>query len=950
MRSTHIIISCFLSVLSFENSIAQNLAVNHYINNEHLASNIVYDMEFAADGLLLFATDNGIVQFNGSEFSPVSYFGEYKNLSIISLYKHSDGSVMATTCDNKILISHPDSAIKFMRYKIGNYCFDHIFQNNNELYSYHNRYVYHINKTSNKFEIDDQRFILPNQQAFSPFTTFRSKIYSLVNSNLYQYHPDRRIELQANDLNSQLTACFAFKGVFYVTTHNAVYKSLDVQHFEKIFSVKEDQKIGNILPDEDNKIYFEIKEEGLFVYDLNAKSINNIISFKQAATFIISDENKNIWVGTYGDGIFCISQKLFHNLTDQTNSTLHITDIASNQKGKLVAGTSKGLMIYDSFQKTLILSDDKYAQHYIWDVNYSPEIKQYTVSTVVHGLNKKTKKSAANTDIIFVRSTCNLVSDSIIYFAAWDHVAYYKPNLHAENFYRFQFTEYSMLPKFAPDIRTNVIFKDSHHLLIGCNLGLYASSSPTNHDMLKLSNINALKIQNDYMAHTWVVTPKNIFKLKRNKLWKQNIGKKYNLTFTDIAFIPDTNLYFISTKSGLLLKTPENEILLNQSLGLMSQEVTSLDYDSFYGYLWIGTTKGLHYVALKDIYTNLKQTPKPYIIINEKVIQEDIKIDLTANTKSYNIQYAALALFHFKNINYRYRINHAKWIYSKSQNIDLLLQNPGNYKLEICCTNSGLIWSKPITITLDKAPYLWQTLFAKIFIVVVVLLLGFMLTILRIKRIKKREAANRNYEKQINEFKFKAFSASINPHFVFNSLNSLQYLVNVGKPKIVNEYIKSFARLLRLNIDDIDQTFVSLNRELERVKNYMAIEKMRFGDKIRFELEVDEQLDGDRIQVPGMILQPFVENSIKHGFQQIEEGLVRIHISKLDEDIQFVIQDNGKGIHDEKMPISGKGNKLVNDRLQVIFNLPDRQFVNVLDEDENLDGYKIKITIPLTSK
>ena len=166
----------------------------------------------------------------------------------------------------------------------------------------------------------------------------------------------------------------------------------------------------------------------------------------------------------------------------------------------------------------------------------------------------------------------------------------------------------------------------------------------------------------------------------------------------------------------------------------------------------------------------------------------------------------------------------------------------------------------------------------------------------------------------------------------------------------MNEYIKSFARLLRLNIDDIDQTFVSLNRELERVKNYMAIEKMRFGEKIRFELEVDKQLDGDRIQVPGMILQPFVENSIKHGFQQIEEGLVRIHISKKDADLQFVIQDNGKGIHDEEMPISGKGNKLVNDRLQVIFNLPDRQFVNVLDEDENLDGYKIKITIPLTSK
>ena len=396
-----------------------------------------------------------------------------------------------------------------------------------------------------------------------------------------------------------------------------------------------------------------------------------------------------------------------------------------------------------------------------------------------------------------------------------------------------------------------------------------------------------------------------------------------------------------------MLKTKDQEIMVDQSFGLLSQEVTCLIFDSIHNFLWIGTTKGLHSIDLNDLYYNLQLIPNPYFVIEGQNVIWDSTIQLKAGIKSYSIQYDALDLSPFIKLKFRYRINSSEWNYSNVQNLDLVVANPGIYKIEISSSNAGFIWAEPLTLTLDKSPFFWQTWLFRILVVMIVLIVVFKLIQRRFRRIKQLDKEKRDKEKQIEEYQFKAVSASINPHFVFNSLNSLQYLVNSKNPKTANQYISYFARLLRINIDDIDRPFVSLEREIERVNQYLGIEKIRYGEKLSYSIKIDPEIDASSQMIPGMIIQPFVENSIKHGFRTQEIGDIQIKISLEANWIKITIIDNGEGEITRKNQPTGKGNKLVSNRLRVIYNMPEQEFVKVISKNnEEGSGYKVEISIP----
>jgi len=181
-----------------------------------------------------------------------------------------------------------------------------------------------------------------------------------------------------------------------------------------------------------------------------------------------------------------------------------------------------------------------------------------------------------------------------------------------------------------------------------------------------------------------------------------------------------------------------------------------------------------------------------------------------------------------------------------------------------------------------------------IFIIVV-----FLLGILISYQLNRFDKLKHKQEKFVLEQKI--LRSQMNPHFIFNVLSSIQSTLIENDPMKSATYLSKFAQLIRQNFDFVQKSTISLKDELNMIKNYIETQKFRYKDKFDYEIILDDKINQSTIQIPPMILQPFVENAIEHGFKNIDyKGLLQIVITDNDDKICFEIIDNGKGFKGEK--------------------------------------------------
>ena len=157
-------------------------------------------------------------------------------------------------------------------------------------------------------------------------------------------------------------------------------------------------------------------------------------------------------------------------------------------------------------------------------------------------------------------------------------------------------------------------------------------------------------------------------------------------------------------------------------------------------------------------------------------------------------------------------------------------------------------------------------------------------------------------QKRLHELELNALRSQMNPHFVHNSLNAIQYYIQLNDVEKSEDYLAKFSKLMRLFFEYSRKNSITLNNELKLLKNYLDIEKMRFEDNLNFSLSIDTRLDVDAILIPPMILQPLLENAINHGvFHKQGKGLIEVLFSyKDDQTFEVQVLDNGIGIEKSK--------------------------------------------------
>jgi len=215
----------------------------------------------------------------------------------------------------------------------------------------------------------------------------------------------------------------------------------------------------------------------------------------------------------------------------------------------------------------------------------------------------------------------------------------------------------------------------------------------------------------------------------------------------------------------------------------------------------------------------------------------------------------------------------------------------------------------------------------------------------RIKQIKARALIERKNQQHIIELEKKALNLSLNPHFIFNSLNSIQGHISKYKDEVMVNYIADFSNLLRKTLQNSEAQQISLFEELNHLKLYLELEKRRFPNRFNYNFNINNNLDLHNLEVPPMLFQPFLENSILHGILPCDYlGLIEVNLSQEQEIIHVEIIDNGIGIVKSQSHHDSKGIEITKRRVELLHQENKIVTKNRVDFDGE-KGFYVKIEL-----
>ena len=450
----------------------------------------------------------------------------------------------------------------------------------------------------------------------------------------------------------------------------------------------------------------------------------------------------------------------------------------------------------------------------------------------------------------------------------------------------------------------------------------------------------------------------------------KSISKKNGLLSNYIKSITvDTkNNIWLSTNFGLNCLTLDEKGAISSiksyttSDGLYSNDVRGCTIDNEDNKVYVATSEGLNII---DLTKECACIIEPKIHLNE-VLVNNSPIDKTNNQKfkytDNNIQFnfSGISFKSLGNVLFKYRLNgiEEEWISTKNTTVRYSSLPPNTYTFEVISISKNNIENKkPLQFTFTISPAFHQTWWFKIIDLFLISGIIFGMFYLKNKRLKKELAV----KEKISALHYRALNAQMNPHFINNLIVNINDLANKGDLDSVQGSLGKFGELVNLVLRTTKSNLISINDELKMSTLYLDLEKQRFHKKLNYTINFNgvPEDEFDHILVPPMILQPLIENSIKHGFKNHFNNN-HIDISFKIENDDFLIceiKDNGCGIHKTYPPQqsndSGISLKNINKRLQLITeNHLKENFVlttNITDEFNNLVGSKIKLKIPLIS-
>jgi tetratricopeptide (TPR) repeat protein len=352
-------------------------------------------------------------------------------------------------------------------------------------------------------------------------------------------------------------------------------------------------------------------------------------------------------------------------------------------------------------------------------------------------------------------------------------------------------------------------------------------------------------------------------------------------------------------------------------------------------------------LTLVTIYLEQKEYSKAEIHINEGIEYSKILKD---NNSFYHFLYKAYELEEIRK-KFAKALKHLKEVYHHDS--ILLSRNVSDNigKTSLHYWQIQKIEEKELIIAQQKykETQFWWIITIIISIVLSSAFIGIVIILISQKRKQKKELETQN---TIATLEQKALQAMMNPHFVFNVINTIQYFIGINESKAANQILTGFARLMRKHLEICLKSSITLFEEIQYLNLYLSLEKLRFADKMNYAINIVGEIESEDIIIPSMLIQPFIENAVWHGILPKEDGgSISIDFKNQNNQLSIKILDDGIGISNStksKSPSkhTSRGLQLIHERISLL-NKINKTSINISQRQTGESGTEVLITIPI---
>ena len=713
---------------------------------------------------------------------------------------------------------------------------------------------------------------------------------------------------------------------------------------------------------EDNGVWFAGAKSGVYVMDddLNDSYGGRHLYKDYFISHIYQDHQGNVILGTFGNGLLIIQNPDLLNM-DGFGREERINNITNNQGKGVTLGTFSGNLynIGDDFSSS-VFNHSKSRVVFLQTLEnsslYLLGMSQVSVPTIKD--HESDYELAIN--ISAVKDVENVTPTDYFISSRVGLFQYTKPN-EKPLLNGFESTEDEGCRRMGINKRTICAHYDFVNEVIyqGTSLGLALIDKQGNTQ--KVQHRDKPVIAKDIKRHQermYIATQMKGILIMKNGEVVDSISLRdglASLTVKQLLF-HDNKLYIGSSGGFQIFDLSTKEMMsLGLSEGLNSTLIE--DFTVTNDRLWLVTNKGVQTILLDKIRPN-EDVPK---LLLSSIFINDVKVDSTQHSFAYDenkleFEVKCLTFKSQENIRYKYKLKGLEdtWQYVPFQENKIAYKSlpPNAYQLTVIPVfkeHEG----RAVNYHFEIAPPFWLTWW----FYVLIGFIGLLLALVLYRAYMNRQLQKARQQAELNASKLTAIRSQMNPHFIFNALNSIQDLVLKGDVDNSYAYITKFSNLVRSTLNYSDKEFIDLEDEINLIEVYLSLEKLRFQTEFEFEIEYDN-VEG--IAVPPMLIQPFIENALLHGLLH-KEGQKYIRITlELEETLICTIVDNGIG-RDEAMKIKNRQGSRHDsfsvNAIQQRFEILKQDFggdlgFEYLDlmESRQATGTQVKLKIPIINK
>ncbi len=916
----------FIFILLGSSMSGQNPFIRHYTTLDGLPSNTIYQIYQDSKRFIWFTTDAGVVRFDGSTFTNYRKEDGLSSNDVIKIKEDTYGRIWFSSINGTLNFFYNDEIFNYQNcgylrlLRSKDFIVD-FFQGKNDIIYFYNRF--------------GEVFTLDSNQIIRKYSIGKLDENSPINWNSCLYMYIHHMNQMSTGEYVFWTSCGIFKlrelydereyidisvgvwGVFPTTNSSLIINTTTHGLFlinsknerQNLFRPCEYQYVKTIIVDSQGFMWFAAYDKGVYCVK-DGKIIEHFDIDK--ALGLMQDNENNIWVSSMNNGIFVINRDVLvqkHIQPDSFKKNGVIKLAYSIDSSYIWLSSGKSIFSYRNNNLVdLNISEDQYT----FDIlnNYKRGSLLVGVRSnslfLIEGLSYKPKSGCLSFEKKFkyIRNIKKVaISEAEKQFCIFDQAFIFVSDLN---------DPFEVKKKLYVGERINNIFYNSTDELVVNGMKNYKIEG-----YKKIYDPLLTKLDGSIILDHKIIEKENeLYNVDGEKLYFRIKDKMYDLT---ASFVPSISGSLIKNiayfDSCLYLSTLRNiyicgnpfDILKSSKISIRALNVNFekindlLPKDSV---LYVASNYGLTMIPFEAIKYDTSVSPIPVIkaiTINDKYLNiKESGIKLVGPNR-IGISYGALS-YSSKKIFYSYMLKgiDSSWHIGEGFYSNVVFQNlpKGHYVFKLRVRKANSDWSETLELPIIIKPTFYEYPAFWVLIFLILIFIGIQ-TFMQLKQMRLNRIENNH---QLVMLEQKALLSMMNPHFIFNSLGSIQNFMLRNRSGEALIYLSQFSRLIRQNFNAVNVAVINLEDEIDRLKNYLELEQIRLENKFEYFIEIDGGFSEDVFFIPSMIIQPFAENAVWHGIASINyKGIIRIKFIYVTDDIiKVIIEDNGVGIQDNK--------------------------------------------------